>query len=117
MGFCTEIKHADREEYDKALSAFENAAKIDPNDAIVFFLLGHSYKNLEEYEKAIIDYSQAIDLDQQLAEGYLNRGWAYYKLGKGTEAIADAEMAISLTDDQAIIYNAQEMIKQITETY
>ncbi|MFC2025164.1 tetratricopeptide repeat protein, partial [Chloroflexota bacterium] len=69
-------------EYHKAMEAFTNAIKLDPNFALAYNNRGWAYIELGQYEQAIADCTKAIELDPSLALAYNNRGWAYIELGQ-----------------------------------
>jgi tetratricopeptide (TPR) repeat protein len=61
-------------DYDKAISDFTEAIKLDPNYAIAYFDRGMVYDETKDYDKAISDYTQAIRLDPFNFDAYNNRG-------------------------------------------
>ena len=100
-------------DYRKAIEAFDEAIKLDPQDAIAHYnrgvaynLLGQSQRvssNLNLYERAIQALNEAIRLNPQ-AEAYYNRGVAHRKLGQYELAIEDYDEAIRLNPQYAEAY-------------
>lgn len=61
------IYHLDREEYDKALIAFDSALKLDPGYALAHYYKGRTYQTMEAYELAIESYNQALPRADQFS--------------------------------------------------
>ncbi|MEO1404045.1 MAG: tetratricopeptide repeat protein, partial [Cyanobacteria bacterium J06635_1] len=53
----------DLKRYDEAISAYEKAIELDPDDATAHYNLGNTYKALKRYDEAISAYEKAIELD------------------------------------------------------
>ncbi len=51
------------ENYDKAIKALEKCAKLQPNNATVFFELGKNYLALKDYENAYKSFGHATQID------------------------------------------------------
>ena len=64
------------------LDQFDEAIRLDPQDAITYSKRGSAYSNLDQAERAIQDYDEAIRLDPQYAIAYSNRAFAYRNLGQ-----------------------------------
>jgi len=75
--------------YDKAISDYSEAIRLDPNYANAYCGRGIAYYEVKNYDKAISDYSEAIRLDPSLANAYYGRGIAYLQTGNRAEANAD----------------------------
>src|SRR5260221_233577 len=73
-------------QYEEALTAYEQAVRLDPNDADAYNGKGISLYNLRRYEEALTAYDQAIHLDPNDAVAYHNKGFALEQLGKQREA-------------------------------
>jgi hypothetical protein len=79
----------DKKEYDKAINAYTEAIRLDPNYAIAYYNRGLAYSNLGKFDKAISDYSHAIRVDPNFTLAYVNRGAAYSIQGNRAKANAD----------------------------
>ena len=97
-------KHQQKD-YQGAISSFNQAIALNPNDANDYYNRGLTYYRLEKYPEAIADYSKAIELNPQDDYAYSNRGNAYNDLQKYPEAIADYSKAIELNPQYADAYN------------
>ncbi len=99
----------------KAIEAFDEAIRLNPQDAIAYYSRGVAHNRLGQvkrgtgagghsrYQSAIKDFDQAIRLNPQ-ADAYFNRGFAYRKLGQLERAIEDYDEAIRLNPQHAEAY-------------
>ncbi|MDM9580682.1 tetratricopeptide repeat protein [Nostoc sp. GT001] len=90
--------------YEGAVEDFNQAIKLDPQNALAYNRRGDAYYRLGDYEQAQADSSQAIVLNPQDANAYFDRGFAFSALGKYKEAIADYTQAIKLNSKDAYAY-------------
>ena len=88
--------HAFLEEkrFDRALSDFEQAIKINPKNPQAYFYRGSAYSQIGKHQQAIKAYDRAIHLQPDFVEAYFNRGTAYGRLRNFTKSIADLSAAI-----------------------
>jgi hypothetical protein len=89
--FCSE-SHANTE----ARENYDEAIRLNPQNAKAYNNRGVSYHELGEYNWAIYDYEDAIRLDPEYAEAYSNRGLTYQSLGQVEEAERDFQKAKEL---------------------
>ena len=68
-------------EYETAITNYNQALQINPNDADLYYKRGLAHYYLGDYETAIADYSQAIQINFKYAKSYNKRGLARYQLG------------------------------------
>ena len=95
IGFCYERLGV----YTKAIEAYKQAIRIDPDFAITYYNLGLTYYELGFYEEAIEAYKQAIRIDPDFAEAYNNLGLTCIKLGYYAKAIEASKQAIRIDPD------------------
>jgi tetratricopeptide (TPR) repeat protein len=81
---CTDHCYARR--YAEALSAYEQAIRLDPKYALAYYGKGVALDKLKRYEEALSAYEQAIRLDPSYDIAYANKGDALKQLGRQTEA-------------------------------
>lgn len=110
---CNEgVKFRQKGEYNLALSEFEKAKEIWPDNPRALYDIGTVYlfKNKpegpikdeleevvkKELEDAISYFTKAIDLDPNIAIAYYKRGIAYYWIGFNKRALQDFDEAKSL---------------------
>ena len=75
--------------YQRAIQDYDEAIRLDPQDAFVYINRGIAYHDLGQYQRAIQDFDEAIRLDPESDLAYLSRGIAYYDLGQFERAIDD----------------------------
>jgi lipoprotein NlpI len=91
-------------DHDRAIEDYNEAIKIDPEDAFPYNNRGNAYRGKGEYDRAITDYNKAIELDPKFAMAYNNRGAAYKGKGDNERAIADYSQAITLNQQFALAF-------------
>ena len=106
IGYCYEEFGT----YTKAVEAFKQAIRIDPDDADAHYNLGVVYGKLGFHKDEIEAYKQAIRIDPNNAHAYYNSyynlGIAYGQLGFYKDAIAAFKQAIYIDpDDPEAHYN------------
>ncbi|HKN84002.1 MAG TPA: tetratricopeptide repeat protein [Pyrinomonadaceae bacterium] len=94
-----------------AVSAFQEAVKLDPDLAEAQFRLGLGYESLgkrEEaesaYKKAITAYKKYLEEHRDDAEAHYDLGQTYARLGQFSEAIREYRDATKLKEDDPDIY-------------
>ena len=103
--------------YKKAVDAYNQAIRLDPDDAAAYNNRGNAKDDLKQYEEAIKDYNEAIRLDPGDAAAYYNRGNAKRNIEQYEEAIKDYNEAIRLDPDNAAAYNYRGAAKINLEQY
>jgi len=88
----------------KAIEAYENLAKVAPNDADVLFNLGALYEDSSSYDKAREEYTKVLALDPKRVEGLRAMGRVQIESGNpqsGLEYLARAQsLAIESSNDE-----------------
>jgi len=82
--------------FDQALSDFNEAMKLKPNDAALYDYRGVAYRAKGQDDKALEDFHQAIELDPKYAKTYRDRSMIYYDRSDFDKSAADQEKAQSL---------------------
>ncbi|MGB8657721.1 MAG: tetratricopeptide repeat protein [Candidatus Zixiibacteriota bacterium] len=89
------------EDYEKALSYFEQAVKKDTGYGGAYFWIGYCNDELGRYNEAVEAYKQAIRIKPDYALAHFNLGGAYTNLGRYNEAVEANKQAISIKPDLA----------------
>lgn len=96
----------------KTLDDFNQAIKLDGQNAYLYYSRGNFHAARKDYQSAIDDYTKAIELDGRLAEAYYNRGIIRLENTHTKNAgIADLSKAGELG-----IYDAYGVIKRKSAT-
>ena len=86
---------------DRALADFNEAIRIDPQQAKAFNNRGYAYELKGDLDHAIADFDEAIRLDPNYAGALNNRGGAYVAKLDPDRAIPDLDEAIRLNPRDA----------------
>ncbi|MCP2605807.1 tetratricopeptide repeat protein [Candidatus Aminicenantes bacterium AC-335-O07] len=93
------------QQYDKAVTAFEEVIKSTPNDIRANYNLAYAYDMCGETEKAVDIYRKLINLTPDQAETYYNRIFRVYdKKGDFNKALEVGMELVNRYPDKAIYY-------------
>jgi tetratricopeptide (TPR) repeat protein len=90
------IRLRDLKRYEEGLAAFEQAIRLDPNNALAYSNKGFALNELKRYQEALAACEQAIRLDPNFAAAYSNKGYALHGLNRKEEAQQAYEKARQL---------------------
>jgi tetratricopeptide (TPR) repeat protein len=85
-----------RGELKPALQDYDQAVKLDPHDADLWFRRGVAHGMLGDADRAIDDFDQAIKLVPDHVGALYSRGLTYSNKGRWARAIKDYDQAIKL---------------------
>jgi tetratricopeptide (TPR) repeat protein len=103
--------HQRREHWDKALSAFEEALKLDPQSAVAFAGRAASLLVLGRPQEALNDFDEALRLNPGDAQAHAGRAAAYAYLEEPDKTEQDLARAIELGMDASLARAAIDSIK------
>ena len=83
----------------KALAAYEQVTRIDPDDAISFHKMADILAKLERYNEALATYERVIQLNHNSAAVYMKIGDILMKFQRHEEALNAYEQAIKKAID------------------
>lgn len=83
-------------DYEHAIADFNEAIRLDPQDAGAFLDRGILYKVEKDYARALADYDEALRLNPELTLAYYDRGNLYGTNKDYAHAIADFDEALRL---------------------
>ena len=90
------IDYGNKEMFDKAITEYKKAVKINPKYALAHCSLGAAYLNKGTYSKAITELKKAIEINPEYAEAHNNLAIAYYERKKYNLAIDHCDRATEL---------------------
>ena len=118
------VAYKEMGKFDLAITAYEEALKINPNLAQARSNLGNLYNATGEYAKAIQQLQKSIELDPDLAEAHSNLAIVYTKTGKIDKACAEYKKALQIRPNLviahynlAVIYQKREELDLATKEF
>jgi tetratricopeptide (TPR) repeat protein len=91
-------------QYEEALTSYERAIELDPNNTFAHFNCGGVLYRLGRYEEALTCCDRVIKIDKDQMIVRFNRGVVLTKLGRDEEAMASFDEFIGLDPDNADAY-------------
>ena len=98
---------------DGAVLNLTKAIQLDPNLVNAYYDRARVNFEQEDVDAAIEDLSTAITLDPRDARFYFTRGQVYIFAGDTASAISDLEQVLALTQDEAFILPAKQMLSRL----
>ena len=99
-------------DFQGAISDYNEAIRLNPNNALAYNNRGFAKYELEDKQGAISDYNEAIRLNSNYVLAYGNRAEAKSALGDKEGAIADYNEIIRLNSNEAHGYYGRGLIKK-----
>lgn len=91
-------------QYADAVTSYDKAVFIRPNNADAWLNRGIALDNLNQYADAVASYDKAIAIRPDDADAWNNRGIALRKFGRYADAVASYDKAIAIKPDYANAY-------------
>ena len=102
--YSTALFYYVKENYQKALSLFNQYLQTHTNSADAWFYAGICYAKSGRHQEAIQAFKEAIRLKPDDIDAHYNLGAEYSNLGRNQEAIAAYKEAIRLKPDYAMAH-------------
>jgi len=96
--------HVEDGHFDLAISAFTEAIRLEPKNAVAFYERAFAYASKGDHDKAVADYTEAIRIRPDFARAFLRRGLAHERRGEHDKAIADYTEVVRREPDSAKAY-------------
>ena len=93
------------QDLDAAISAYQSAYLLTPDDIDIYVNLGSAFYDKEDYNNALTVYRSALELDPTNAKIHCNLGFLHWGKGDTDEAIKEYELAIEYDKTYDIAYN------------
>ncbi len=118
--FARGLSWAEKKEYDRAIADYNEAIRLNPQDAGFFNSRGDAWLDKKDYDRAIADFSEAIRLIPQCKTICLNllrretplnsRCWARAIRGALPEALADCNESLRLLPGNADALDSRGLV-------
>lgn len=102
---------------ERALEAFTNALKLEPQHSDGYVNLGNTFKDQGEFKKAIAAYETAISVNNKNTKAYNNLGVTLKELGNYEKAIDTLKQVIILEPKNAMAFNNLGNVYQDLKLY
>lgn len=93
------------EDLDAAISAYQCAYLLTPDDVDIYVNLGSAFYDKEDYGNALTVYRRALELEPTNAKIHCNLGFLHWGKGDTDEAIKEYELAIEYDKTYDVAYN------------
>lgn len=90
---------------DAAISAYQTAYVLTPEDIDIYVNLGSAFYDKEDYGNALAIYRKALELEPHNSKIHCNLGFLYWGKAETEEAINSYELAIKYNKNYDIAYN------------
>jgi tetratricopeptide (TPR) repeat protein len=99
------LAYGNKGQHDKALQDFDEALRLDPQNAMIHNNRGWAFNNKGDPDHAIRDLDEAIRLNPKFAVAFNNRGYSYLNKSDYDRAIHDFDDAIRFNPKYANAFN------------
>jgi tetratricopeptide (TPR) repeat protein len=103
--------------YIEAISFFDKALTINPNDSIKWNIRGLTFGCLGQYSEALASYDKALALKPDYSDAWTNRGDSLYKLDRHSDALAAYNNAISINSNDTEALNGRGRVQRQLNRY
>jgi tetratricopeptide (TPR) repeat protein len=87
---------ADKKEYERAIAAFTEAIKLDPQNAYAYNSRADTLREAGKAVQGLPDAEKALQLDSNNADFWDTRAQIFQALGRRQEAVADYKRALEI---------------------
>ena len=102
LGF---VYQENKQDADSAISAYQTAYMLTPDDIDIYINLGSAFYDKEDYDNALAIYRKALELAPNNAKIHCNLGFLYWGKGDTEQALQEYELAIANDENYAIAHN------------
>ncbi|MDJ0553425.1 MAG: tetratricopeptide repeat protein [Microcoleaceae cyanobacterium MO_207.B10] len=115
--FAQGVKNAEQGKQQAAISAYNQAIKLNPDQAEYYYKRGNAYYNSEDYQNAIADYTKALTLDPSHINAHFNRGVSRYDNQDYAGALDDFTQVLRLKPQDAEAYYKRGLVYYDSQDY
>jgi tetratricopeptide (TPR) repeat protein len=104
-------------DFDKAIAAFNDAIKADPDNLKIVVARGWAYQGKGQDDLAMADYNLALQKRPNLAAAYNDRGTLYLRKGALQSALDDFSSAIRSSPNGPVPYTNRARVETMNKDY
>ena len=108
-----------KNDFNKAITAYQNALRLNPDYALGFFNLGLLNAQRNNFNEALNHFRKTIEIDPVFAEAYRNTAIIYYMTENYEQSLVNFEKYYSLITDESIratvIQDINELKKKLNK--
>lgn len=105
------LSHLYLENYTQAVSYFEKAERLMPDNGDIYLHKSTALMSLKQYDKAVIAYTKALEFFPNNDELYSKRSIAFMILNQKEKAHNDAKKALQLNPQNKVALEINEFFK------
>lgn len=98
------VRH-EMERYNEAISAFEHALKLAPEDTQIWNNLGYTCFCAGQIERSLAAFDRAIEIDPSYKHAWYNKGYALHGVDRLEEAVMCYKKAVELDSRDRVLLN------------
>jgi len=87
------LTYFEKNDYSRAIQDFDEAIKLNPDNAAILQSRGWAYESKNDYDQAIRDYDRALSLQSSYGPALIRRAKVYEAKRQYEQALADYEAA------------------------
>lgn len=110
-------KYSDAKRHTEALTAYEQAIRLDPNYDIAYYKKGWTLSELKRYQESLDVWEQVIRLNPNDAVAYSNKGHALSKLKRYNESLEAHEQSLRLDPKYVNAYISKAAVLDYLKRY
>src|SRR5262245_58479661 len=70
---------AEIDRYDEAITSYDKALEINPDQPETWFYRGYAFSRLNRYEEAVANFDRALEIDPDFGGAWFNRGLSFLR--------------------------------------
>ncbi len=116
--------YLDSGNYKKATDSFNEAIRLNPNNAKAYYFLGHAYSRMGQYQEALEPIRKAVLLSPDWSEALYSLAGIYIRIDQYLDAIDPLKQAINHSPEMieaylvlGIVYTQLGQYQKAVETY